>query len=131
MGGKKEYVLEGSRIDSLERFYDEYAEHVIAPHMYFGRNLDAFRDTLKGGFGTPDDGFIIRWKDSEVSRGNLGYPATIRYLEQKLQWCHPENREFVKSEIEDAKHGVGPTVFDTLLRILAEAKELGVEVILE
>ncbi|WP_370872141.1 barstar family protein [Spirilliplanes yamanashiensis] len=46
---------------------------------YFGRNLDAFADCLRGGFGTPEDGdFTVVWRAHEHSRTALGYPETVR-----------------------------------------------------
>lgn len=35
-------------------------------------HLDAFNDILRGGFGTPPHGFILRWHDSDASRAALG-----------------------------------------------------------
>lgn len=53
-----EYILDGTRITSLETFYDEISRVVIPGHQW-GRNLDALNDILRGGFGTPDEGFTI------------------------------------------------------------------------
>ncbi|MBL8537674.1 MAG: barstar family protein [Hyphomonadaceae bacterium] len=38
-----EYVIDGSRITSLETFYDEITR-VVIPDYPWGRNLDAFND---------------------------------------------------------------------------------------
>ncbi len=48
----KEYVLEGRYITSRESFFDEVSR-VLIPGAKWGRNLDAFNDVLRGGFGTP------------------------------------------------------------------------------
>lgn len=42
-----------------------------------GPKLDAFNDILRGGFGTPEGGFVLRWARSEISRKNLSYPETV------------------------------------------------------
>ena len=34
----------------------------------FNANLDAFNDMLRGGFGTPPGGFVLRWVNSARSR---------------------------------------------------------------
>jgi hypothetical protein len=34
-------------------------------------------DILRGGFGTPDDGFTLRWKNHDISRQRLGYRETV------------------------------------------------------
>ena len=90
-----EYVIDGSRITSLETFYDEIG-HVLIPGHQWGRNLDAFNDILRGGFGTPDEGFTLKWSHSAVSKEKLGYPETVRQLEIRLARCHPSNREEVR-----------------------------------
>jgi RNAse (barnase) inhibitor barstar len=70
----KEYVIEGVRISSLGSFYDEISR-VLIPSSAWGRNLDAFNDILRGGFGTPEEGFALIWRDADISRKNLGPPT--------------------------------------------------------
>jgi RNAse (barnase) inhibitor barstar len=113
----KEYVLDGSNVTSLEAFYDQISDTLI-PGAYWGRNLDAFNDILRGGFGTPEGGFILRWTHSEISRKNLGYPETVRQLEKRLERCHPTNRNIVRTELGQARRGKGATVFDWLVEII-------------
>ena len=67
----KTYEIDGSRFSTLEGFYEEFTAQVI-PGVNWGKNLDALNDILYGGFGTPEDGFTLRWKDSAVSREKLG-----------------------------------------------------------
>lgn len=69
---KQIYEIDGARINSLEDFFAEVSHNII-PNAEWGRNLDAFNDILRGGFGTPDEGFVIRWKNSALSRERLGY----------------------------------------------------------
>ena len=114
-----EYVIDGSRITSLEAFYDEIGRILISGHQW-GRNLDAFNDILRGGFGTPDEGFTLKWSNSAVSREKLGYPETVRQLEIRLGRCHPSNREDVRRMLSDARAGVGATVFDWLVEIIRD-----------
>ena len=115
----REYVLDGRRITSLEAFYDEVSSTLI-PGAWWGENLDAFDDILRGGFGTPEDGFVIRWQHSNVSKANLGYPETVRQLERRLERCHPANREIVRAELRRAQRGEGETVFDWLVEIIRD-----------
>lgn len=113
------YILDGERITSLEAFYEEVSRSLI-PGAAWGRNLDAFNDVLQGGFGTPDEGFTIRWVDSEISRSRLGYAETARQLEARLERCHPQNRPAVARDLMEAQSGRGPTVFDWLLEIIRQ-----------
>ena len=126
MSEDTELVIDGSRVWSLETFWDEVSRSII-PGERWGRNLDAFNDILRGGFGTPPNGFVLRWKDAEIARGFLGYPETIRQLEKRLDECHPENLFAVAVELEQAKMGRGPTVFDWLVAIVREHGEGGEE----
>ena len=50
------YLIDGRRVSSLEDFYRVMGEAVNGPGGYFGSNLDAFNDCLRGGCGTPEDG---------------------------------------------------------------------------
>lgn len=115
----KEYILDGSKVTSLEAFFDEVSDTLI-PGAYWGRNLDAFNDILRGGFGTPDEGFILRWTHSEASRACLGYTETVRQLEKRLERCHPANRDRVRAELSQAQKRKGATVFDWLVKIIRD-----------
>src|SRR4051794_40815175 len=104
------YEIDGNNFSTLEGFFDEIGR-VLIPGADWGHNLDAFNDILRGGFGTPKDGFVIKWNHSELSREKLGYPETIRQLEIRLGECHPASRALVREEIEVAESHQGPTVY--------------------
>ncbi|MGZ8177676.1 barstar family protein [Williamsia sp. SKLECPSW1] len=66
------YRIDGSAISSVQDFYDEIGRAVNGPGGYFGANLDALADCLRGGFGTPvDEAFEFEWAESETSRVRL------------------------------------------------------------
>jgi RNAse (barnase) inhibitor barstar len=114
------YVVDGSRIECLEDFWVVMGEAVNGPGGYFGKNLDALHDCLRGGFGTPHDGdFIVEWHHHEHSEKALGYPETVRQLELTLERCHPSNRSRIRRRLEAARKGKGETVFDWLTGIFA------------
>src|SRR5688572_6797192 len=114
---KTVYEIDGRDFTTLEEFY-EVISQVLIPGFEWGHNLDAFNDILRGGFGTPEDGFVLRWTNSTLSRERLGYPETVRQLEQRLGRCHPSNRGWVDEELQLARRNVGPTVFDWLVEII-------------
>jgi RNAse (barnase) inhibitor barstar len=114
------YVLDGERIGSLEDFWAVVGK-AMGCGGYFGRSLDAFADCLSGGFGTPEDGdFVVVWRAHDSSRAALGYPETARQLESMLGRCHPSHRERIRGELDEARAGRGPTVFDWLVEIFDE-----------
>lgn len=114
---KAVYEIDGRDFSTLQEFY-EVVSRVLIPGAEWGHNLDAFNDILRGGFGTPDGGFVLRWVNAAMSRERLGYPETVRQLERRLGRCHPLNRKFVRADLRRARRGVGPTVFDWLVEII-------------
>lgn len=66
------YRIDGRKIKSVNDFYREVGCAVNGPGGYFGRNLDALADCLRGGFGTPEDRrYEFEWQYSAVSRRYL------------------------------------------------------------
>jgi RNAse (barnase) inhibitor barstar len=114
---KSVFEINGSAFETLDGFFDEIGTNVLHGADW-GRNLDAFNDVLRGGFGTPDEGFVLRWLHSERSRKALGYPATVRYLEEKVRRCHPANVDSVRADLESARRGEGQTLFEILVEII-------------
>jgi RNAse (barnase) inhibitor barstar len=111
--------IDGQRITSLEAFYNEISG-MLLQNEFVCSNLDSFNDVLRGGFGTPEGGFVLRWKDSQQSRESLGFGETVRYLERKLTTCHPLNVGRVQEELADARAGSGMTLFDILVEIIQD-----------
>ena len=73
-------VVDGSRFDDLDGFARELSG-LLSGYTWRG-NLDALNDVLRGGYGTPDGGWVLRWVGSETSRTALGHPETARRLER-------------------------------------------------
>lgn len=65
-------VLDGTSFDDLTGFFAAISQTLGLTS--WGMNLDAFNDALRGGFATPDGGFILRWDHSDVSAARLGWP---------------------------------------------------------
>jgi RNAse (barnase) inhibitor barstar len=66
------FRIDGRKIKSTKDFYREVGSAVNGPGGYFGRNLDALADCLRGGFGTPDDrAYEFEWEHSDLSRRHL------------------------------------------------------------
>ncbi|MEO6091058.1 MAG: barnase inhibitor [Umezawaea sp.] len=111
-------IIDGARFSDVDGFAREFSR--LLCHYAWRGNLDAFNDLLRGGFGTPENGWILRWLNSQLSRSALGYQATIRWLERNLLTCHPSHRSTVESRIDRARHGEGPTLFDEIVDIIRD-----------
>lgn len=120
---KLTYIIEGANFDTIEGFYNEISK-VLIPGKYWGRNLDAFNDILHGGFGTPDEGFIIVWKKAKKSKTDLGDKATLEWLEKKLNDIHPTNIPIWEKRIALAKLNHGDTLFMILVDIILEHEDI-------
>jgi RNAse (barnase) inhibitor barstar len=87
------YRIDGRKIKSVNDFYREIGRSVNGPGGYFGQNLDALADCLRGGFGTPEDRpYEFEWQHSEYSRQRL-----------------------------EAAHRTQPMFFDAVLEVFADA----------
>ena len=110
---------------------------MLVPGQWWGRNFDAFDDSLRGGFGTPSGGFTIDWKNHVLSEQRLAYDETVRQLEIRLAVCDPESRDKVLGDLERARAREGPTVFNWLVDIIrihcrgGQEEEDGVELLLD
>ncbi len=114
---KKVYVIDGNEFSNLEEFAYHFSVVLLNDYEWRG-NLDALNDILGGGFGTPDEGFILEWHNADKSKQDLGYAETIKRLEKILKTCHPTNIRGVQARIEAAKLEMGNTLFDELVEII-------------
>ena len=132
---KPVFEIDGASFSTLEEFAGVFSQ-VLLPQWTWNGNLNAFHDILRGGLGTPDGGFVLRWTNSNVSRQRLGYPETVRQLTLRLERCHPSNNAWVADDLRRAQEGRGPTAFDWLVEIIkehgpgGEEAEDGVELVL-
>ena len=119
--------INGNKFSNLSEFYDEIERKMTnGLDWKIGRNLDAFDDVLSGGFGIHDvnESYQLNWKNTKKSKSDLGWTQTIDFIEKKLKTCHPTNIEFIKKDLEDAKNGIGETLFELIIGIIKEHKQI-------
>jgi Barstar (barnase inhibitor) len=109
-------VIDGANFSDFDGFAREFSR-LLCDYTWRG-NLDAFNDLLRGGFGTPEHGWVLRWLNSESSRAALGYEETTLRLEGLLLTCHPSQRSIIQARISRARRGEGPTLFDEIVDII-------------
>lgn len=118
---KQTIVLDGNDFSTLHSFY-KVVERAFTKDLgwHIGRNLNAFNDVLRGGFGVHDYEEPIRlvWLHSNKSKKDLGWKETVKYVSAKLTTCHPSNVESVKRDLALAESHEGKTLFDLLVEII-------------
>lgn len=113
----RQLLIDGSRFEDLEGFWDEVQRAWgLAPGSW-GRNVDAFEDIAD----SMPEGTVVRWVDASRSRVVLGHPATVRWLEERLPKVHPSNRAEFSKRLEHARQARGETLFDMLVDVLESA----------
>jgi RNAse (barnase) inhibitor barstar len=119
--GPIELYIDGNNFSNLDGFYDEVEKQLTSGLDWkIGRNLDAFNDVLRGGFGKfeYEEPIKLIWKNSEKSKKELGYEQMISRLQELLKTCHPSNISIIEKEIQDIKTNHKPSLFDTILDII-------------
>lgn len=125
---RREIIIDGSKFSNLEEFYDEM-ERILTKNLTWrvGRNLDAFNDLLRGGFGVHEYGeaLAIKWLHADKSRCDLGYEATVNHWEKVLTKCHPSNIPYIQEKLDMAKSHKGDTLFDIIIKIILDSEDSG------
>ncbi|MGV0743649.1 barstar family protein [Mycolicibacterium sp. XJ870] len=79
----KTYRIDGDNVGSKADFFTEIGRAVNGDDGYFGSNLDALADCLRGGFGTPDDGYyrfvMTSYKRVKAALGDEAW-STLLYI---------------------------------------------------
>lgn len=70
-------VIDGASFVDFAGFVREFSQ--LLCHGTWNGSLDAVNDILRGGFGTPETGWVLKWVNSDSSRVMLGYDATVRW----------------------------------------------------
>lgn len=120
---RKTILIDANRFSTLASFYQE-VENTCTKDLGWsiGRNLDAFNDVLRGGFGVHDYEEPVRliWLHSDKSRKDLGWTETVNYLTAKLTTCSPSTVASVKKELALAESRTSKTLFEIILDIVKE-----------
>lgn len=122
-----ELIIDGSHFSDMEGFYDEVIKVFTRDADGMGRNLNAFNDMLRGGFGVFEYGtpITVKWLNADKSRNDLGYEATVLQYEKALGKCPDENKAFIQEKLADARNGRGETLFDVIVGIILDNEDSG------
>lgn len=124
---KPEFVLDGHRTTTLETFYSEISQVLLAGQPW-GESLDALNEILSGNYGLLPPTFRLVWCNVTVARTALGYGETVVQLTQRLRDCHPTVLIKTAWALRAALREQGPTVYDWIVELIG--KHPNVELIL-
>lgn len=111
---KPEYILDGRRTTTLESFYAEIGQVLLAGQPW-GENFDALNEVLRGDYGVLPETFRLVWCNAKVAQAGLGYAETVRQLTNRLRDCHPTALIKTAWALRAALREQGPTVYDWLV----------------
>jgi len=123
----KTFIIDGNNFSDLQSFYNEVVNVLTKDFAdKFGRNMNAFDDILMGGFSKFEyqEAITLIWKNVEKSKIDLGWPETIKYIEDKLKKCHPSNIKSVENDLKLAKEGKGQTLFEIIVDRIKKQKHI-------
>jgi RNAse (barnase) inhibitor barstar len=127
---KKIYILDGKNFFTRTELLEEVGK-VLFGEAHLVHDLNALNDVLEGGYGTPEEGFVLIWRNWEISKNRFGYDETVRTLGETLKKCRPADRSYIKTNRLLAKQGKGRTFFDMIVEIFESHESDGVEFRLE
>lgn len=119
----QQFIINGKDITGISTFYSEVNRVFMAnENWYIAESLDAFNDLLYGGFGSIQTGATAQliWKDISVSKAALGYDATMRYYDEKLQPGSPFNKKHFEEKRAGLQLGSGQTYFEIIVEIIGQ-----------
>lgn len=122
----KSITINGHLIHDIPSFYEEINRIFMADEDWkIGNSLDAFDDTLYGGFGLikGNESVELNWLNSEESRRCLGFELTKKYYSEKLN-AIAYNKKFIEEKLSALEKGTGQTYFEILLEIISEHKNI-------
>ena len=120
-GTRYTLVIDGANFSTIDGLFREFNRIFETNASEAVRSLDALNDMLGGGVGRIPAGarLHIRWLNSEKSREDFGYGATVLYYEKLLRRCHPNNRPRMEQLLAEARQGEGETLFEKLTALIA------------
>ncbi|MDR3288008.1 MAG: barstar family protein [Peptococcaceae bacterium] len=124
----KTIIIDGNAFYDLDGFYDEIERKFTQGlNWHIGRNLNAFNDILRGGFGVHEYSEPIRvvWTNAAKSRTDFGYETTAKYYRDIIKICHSTNVEHIEELLMNAIAKTGQTLFDSIVRIIMDSGDSG------
>jgi hypothetical protein len=113
-----EITIDGRDFSTLEGSYGAIGRAIIGPDQPDAGNLDWLNDILFWPCGETMAPYTLVWRNADESRRRLGHTEAIRQMEQRKVWRFPFGDAQAVSDIDLARRGEGPTVFDWLIEMI-------------
>lgn len=112
----REYRFDLRHVRSLEDWWDMYTAVVRgAGWEMFGRNRDAYRDSLAGGPGCPETPCRFRFTNVDGLRSEDALEYTRRELESQKSRCHTSHVSAIDSQLDLLRLGIGETLLNWIV----------------
>jgi hypothetical protein len=112
----REYYFDLGRVQSLDDWWDMYTKVVRGPGWeVFGRNRDAYWDSLVGGPGGPETPCRFIFMNVSNPRSPALLEHTRTELEAKKARCHSSHVESIEAQIDLLRFGIGETLFNWII----------------
>ena len=124
---KKTIIINAGNFSDLAGFYEEMNKLFMKDSDWkMGQSLDALNDILYGGFGVynPGEQVVVLWNGFSKSKKDLGTEATIQHYQMKIEKGYPYNVNLFQEKLLEIKTGDGPTLFDIIIEIFSDHKNI-------
>ena len=120
---QRTFILNADNFDDLSSFYIAiYSLMTLYEDWQPAHNLDALNDMLYSGFGT--ERLTLVWQNSTKSKAELGLEATKEFYHKKIEQGKPYNVEWAQKKLNELETGVGQTLFDIIVEIIRDHKNI-------
>jgi RNAse (barnase) inhibitor barstar len=117
-------AIDGNKFSDFETFVAEVSVKIFDDDKTWSGSLDQLNDMLRGGYGTPDEPFSVRWVNSKKSQTHLGHEAMLEWLVGHRKVVHPSNMAMWEKRIELAQNGEGETLFLKIVDIIVSQPDI-------
>jgi uncharacterized protein (TIGR02996 family) len=116
-------TIDGRDFSTLAGFIGTLGRAIYGEDHQDTANLDWLNDILAWRRGELMSTYTLVWRNSEESRQRLGHAETVREMEKRNQQQFPFGHCKAVSNIDEARRGEGPTVFDWIMESIERNKK--------